>query len=341
MLGRLKELSELSAVSGNEKAVRKYIKEFAKQYTDDIKTDSMGNLYVHKKGNGKKIMLVAHMDEVGMMICQIHDNGFLSFQATNLDPRVVVSKRVEIGEKKIPGIIGSKAIHLQSAAERKRTLAHDELYIDIGANDKKDAQKKVKLGDFVSFTTKFEPFGEGLFKGKALDDRIGCAIVMELMKNDYDCDLYCVFTVQEETGTRGSMVVTENVQPDLALIFEGTTANDMPGCEGHETVTTVGEGPAITFMDGATIVNRKLINALIESAEEANIPYQFRKGINGGTDAGPIHTSGYGCIAGGISVGCRYIHSPVSVGSEKDFENAFKLADYFMKTKKFEKVLEG
>ena len=176
-------------------------------------------------------------------------------------------------------------------------------------------------------------------KAKALDDRVGCAIALELLKNSYDCDFYAVFTVQEELGLRGAQAAVYNVKPEVALILEGTTANDMPEAEGHQHVTKVGAGPAISFMDGGTIVRPKMFEALKRTAEEAGIPFQIRQGTRGGTDAGAIHKALSGCIAGGISVPCRYIHSPNSVASIRDFENAYKLADSFLKTKKFDEVL--
>lgn len=339
MLGRLETLCNLSGPSGNEGPVRRYIREFASKYADETWVDRMGNLYVHKKGNGPRVMVAAHMDEVGMIIWGAMDNGLLIYQQSGIDPRVVVSKRVLVGKDEIPGVIGAKAIHLQSKADREHALAHNELFIDIGAKDKADALRYVKPGDPAVFATRFERYGEENMKSKALDDRVGCAIAMELLKNDYECDFYAAFTVQEEVGIRGGMVAAYNVKPDVALILEGTTANDMPGAEGHEHVTCVGKGPAISFMDGGTIVPEKMFNALKNTAREENIPFQIRQGTRGRTDASEIHKALAGCVAGGISVPCRYIHSPGSIASVKDFENAYKLADAFLRTKKFEEVL--
>lgn len=339
MLGRLETLCNLSGPSGNEGPVRRYIREYAKQYADETWVDRMGNLYVHKKGSGPKVMVAAHMDEVGMLIWGAMDNGLLIYQQGGIDPRVVVSKRVLVGKNEIPGVIGAKAIHLQSQADREHALDHTELFIDIGAKDKADALKYVKPGEGAVFATRFERYGEDRVKSKALDDRVGCAIAMELLKNDYECDFYAAFTVQEEVGIRGAMVTAYNVKPDVALILEGTTANDMPGVESHQHVTRVGSGPALTFMDGGTIVPEKMFNALKKTAREENIPFQLRQGSRGRTDASEIHKALAGCIAGGISVPCRYIHSPNSIASVSDIENAYKLADAFLRTKKFEEVL--
>lgn len=341
MLQRLEELCNLNGVSGDEGRVRAYIKEAVKPYATDVKTDAMGNLYVHKAGKGPRIMACAHMDEVGMMVRGILDNGLIAYAQTGLDARVVVSKRVVIGKDAVPGIIGAKAIHLQSREEFERALKHKDLYIDIGAKDKADAEKYVKLGDYISFVTEFSRFGDGLMKAKALDDRCGCAMLIELLKNDYECDFTAVFTVQEEVGLRGAKVAAYNTNPELALILEGTTANDMPKSEGHEYVTRVGYGPAISVMDGGTMVLPRMFNALRATAKKENIPFQLRKGARGGTDAGAIHKSLAGVVCGGISVPCRYIHSPESVASVSDFENAFRLAHSFLKNRTFEEVLKN
>ncbi|MBQ3552125.1 MAG: M42 family metallopeptidase [Clostridia bacterium] len=339
MFGRLKELTELNGVSGNEGEVRKYIREYVKQYADEVWTDSMGNLFAHKKANGRKIMICGHMDEVGMMVTRIRDDGLISYAAAGIDPRVVVGKRVAVGKDKVMGVIGSKAIHLQSRSEFESSYKHSQLFIDIGAKDKADALKYVNIGDYITFTTKYEEFGDGLIKAKALDDRIGCCMVMEMLKNSYDCDLYAVFTVQEELGLRGARSAAFAVEPELALILEGTTANDMAEVQGHQWVTRVGKGVAITFMDRGTITRPAMFDELKNCALENNVIWQIRQGNSGGTDAGRIHLTKGGCVTGGISVPCRYIHSAVSVAAKSDIENMYKLVDSFLKEKRFEKVL--
>lgn len=339
MLERLKALSNLNGVSGNESAVRAYLKPLVEPYADEVFTDAVGNLYAHKRGNGPRVMLAAHMDEVGMIVKGISEKGTLTFDQCGIDPRVLVSKRVAIGKDKVPGVIGAKAIHLQKPDERTRVLSVEELYIDIGANDKADAEKSVKPGDYIAFTTECASFGKGLIKGKALDDRVGCAILTELIKNDYACDLWVVFTVQEELGLRGAGVAATRVKPDVALIFEGTTANDVALVPSHKTVTTVGAGAAISMMDGGTIVPERMMRALIGTAKSHIIPWQMRKGTAGGNDAGAIHKSMAGVVCGGLSVPCRYIHSPVSVAAESDVLAVYRLADTFLKEKCFEEVL--
>ncbi len=339
MLLRLEELTNLYGVSGDESRVRAYIKPIAAQYADEIWVDNMGNLFAHKKGNGRRIMVCAHMDEVGMIVRGIRDDGLISYSGPEIEPRVAVSKRVVVGHDNVPGVIGSKAIHLQTKEEFESVFKHDILYVDIGAKDKCDAEKYVKIGDYICFDTKFEQFGEGMIKAKALDDRAGCAILLEMLKQDYDCDFYAAFTVQEEVGLRGARVASYEVEPELTLVFEGTAANDMPDALSHQSVTKVGFGPAISIMDLATVSLPRMINALRETGDKNDIPYQMRKGARGGTDAGAIHKACAGSVTGGLSVPCRYIHSPISVCSVDDFINTYRLADAFIKEKKFEEVL--
>ena len=336
----LRELSELRGVSGDEGAVRRFIREKVTPLCDEVFTDTMGNLYARRKKEGAPVVaLAAHMDEVGMMIRKIRDDGELEYDCMGLDPRVMPGRRVVVGKDAVPGVIGAKAVHLQSDEEYESAFPHKDLTIDIGAKDKDDAEKYVKVGDYACFTAKFEELGEGCFTGKALDDRVGCAVVMALLTQDYDCDLYAAFTVQEEAGLRGANLVADHVSPDLVLNFEGTTANDMPDAKGHETVTTVGKGPAVTFMDRGTIVDAGLFDALRETAKAHGIPFQLRKGTNGRTDIGRIHTDLGGCRAGGISLPCRYIHSAQSVASWEDMKNMILLADAFLKDGKVSEVL--
>lgn len=337
----IKELSQLRGVCGDEGAVRRFIKEKVTPLCDCVFTDTMGNLYARKKKEGAPVIaLTAHMDEVGMLIKKIRDDGELEYDPAGLDPRVMPGRRVYVGRDAVPGVIGAKPIHLQSDSEYEASIPHKELTIDIGAKNKEDAEKYVSIGDYACFTTCFEELGDGLFTGKALDDRVGCAVLMTLLTQDYDCDLYAAFTVQEEAGLRGANLVADHVKPAIVLNFEGTTANDMPGAKSHETVTTVGCGPALTFMDGGTIADVKLFDALRQTAKEHGIPFQLRKGTNGRTDMGRVYTDLGGCRAGGISLPCRYIHSAQSVASWQDLRNMILLANAFLSDRKYREVLE-
>ena len=349
MLGLIKSLSALSnlcGVSGDEGAVRRYIKELVAPLADEVFTDTMGNLYAHKKADGggenaPVVAICAHMDEVGMLITKILDNGELKYDYAGLDPRIMPGRRVYVGHDRVCGVIGSKAIHLQTDEEFEHSFKHKELTIDIGAKDKADAEKYVSVGDYACFATEFTELGEGFVSGKALDDRVGCAILLELLKGEYDCELYAVFTVQEECGLRGASVVGNRIKPDVALILEGTTANDMPEVKGHQSVTRVGAGPALTFMDRGVMVRPKMLDALRSAAAEAGVEYQLRQGTKGGTDIDMIHKAVGGCVGGGVSVPCRYIHSASSVAKESDIEGAYRLVHAFLSSKKYMEVLEN
>ena len=343
----LRTLCDIYGISGDEGRVRKKIKEYIAPYVDEMFTDYMGNLIVTKKCrdksviNTKRVLLSAHMDEVGMLVRGITEDGSLAIDCRSIDPRVLISKRVVVGSDFVPGVIGAKAIHQQSNEEFEHALRYNQIYVDIGATGRKDAEKYVSVGDPICFTTKFSDFGEGLMKGKALDDRIGCTIVMQLLKNDYACDIYAAFTVQEECGLRGAIIAANRIKPHVNLNFEGTTANDIPGSEGHQLVTKLGEGPALTFMDRTSIISEKMTAALKSSAEKAGARWQIRRGSAGGNDMGVIHMAAAGCICGGISVPCRYIHSPCSVASWSDVENAYAIGDAFLAGNKFDEVTEN
>jgi endoglucanase len=330
----LRDLTEKVGVSGNEEQIREYIKDKIKDYCDDIKIDVMGNLIAYKKSNkrnSKNVIISAHMDEVGFMVTKITDKGFLKFKSVGgIDDRILLSKKVVIGNEKIKGVIGLKAIHLQNEEERKKPVKISDMYIDIGASSKEEAKKKINLGDYGTFLSNYVEFGDRLVKAKALDDRVGCSIIIELLKNTYPCNIYACFTVQEEVGLRGAMTAAYGIDADLALILECTTSCDVPDVGEHESVTTIGEGPAISIIDRATYSDKRLNNYIKEQAENKRISYQYKRGIFGGNDAGKIHLSKTGIPSCSISVPCRYIHSPISVMSIKDYDNTFKLAQAFL-----------
>lgn len=335
MVELLRRLTEANGVSGNEDEVRDIIKEEILPSVDKVYIDGIGNLIGYKKGkakDAKRIMLCAHMDEVGFIITSIGDNGMLKFKPVGgIDPRVLVSKRVLIGKDRIPGVLGIKAIHLQEPSERVNAVKVDQMYIDIGVKSKEEAEKLVKLGDYAIFDSHMVEFGDNKIKAKALDDRVGCLALIEALKGEYDHDIYACFTVQEEVGLRGAGVAGYHVQPDIALIVEGTTCSDVSGVDEHMFSTVLGAGPAITIMDGSSISNKDLVEALKDVAEEKNIPYQLKKGTTGGNDAGSIHTSKAGVATCVVSVPCRYIHSPSSVMDMDDFKNTIELVKEFVK----------
>ncbi len=320
----LSELAALPGVSGDEGAVRSYIKEKMAAHCDRMEIDSMGNLLAFKKGRkggGKTLMLCAHMDEVGLIVSRITEEGFLKFKTVGgIDPRVLVSKGVLVGKEAQPGVIGRRAIHLMTAEERKKAPTEKELYIDIGARNKKEAEKRAQVGDYVVFDSGFVPFGEGLVKSKALDDRVGCAILLELAGEECDHDLCFAFTVQEEVGLRGARLCARRVQPDLCLVLEGTTCSDIPDTAENMISTRLGGGGALSFVDGSTSYDRELMAKIFALAKEKGVKVQAKQTATGGNDAGAIHVTAGGIRTAVISVPARYIHSPASVISLSDYE---------------------
>lgn len=335
----LKELCALRGVAGCEGPVREFVMERAKKCADEVKVDRMGNVIAVKRAKANPetaatVLLDAHMDEVGMIIIGVNDNGLLSYATVGgIDPRVIVSKRVFVGEDAVPGVIGAKAIHLQTPEDRERVLLHKDLYIDIGAKDKAAAEKLVKPGDYVSFDSDWVEFGEGFVKSRALDDRVGCSTMLRALENEYPVNLVCSFAVQEECGLRGARVVRFNADCDLAIALEGTTANDLGMTDEHLKVCVPGKGVAISFMDRASIGNVKLFEALKKTAAENKIPWQVKKYIAGGNDAGALQTAKGPIPTCVLSVPCRYIHSPASVAKLSDVDAQFALVDAFLKSR--------
>jgi len=331
----LKTLTEANGVSGNEKKIREIILNEIQGYCDDITVDSIGNVIAFKKGkenNNKKVMLSAHMDEVGLIVTGITDSGFIKFEPVGgIDARILISKKVVIGDKNISGAIGIKAVHLQEPEERKNAVKVKNMYIDIGAKNKEDAEKRVSLGDYIAFDSPYVEFGNNMVKAKALDDRVGCVILIELLKENYVYDFYACFTVQEEVGLRGAKVAAYTVQPDIALVIEGTTCSDVPGAEEYQYATKIGEGPAVSIMDRASYSNKELAMMLYEVGKKNNIKVQFKQTTFGGNDAGVIHLTGIGVPTAAISVPCRYIHSPVSVMKLDDYHGCMQIVKLFLK----------
>ncbi|NLO81834.1 MAG: M42 family metallopeptidase [Clostridiales bacterium] len=330
----LKQLTETAGVSGDEGRVRKLITERISPLVDNVQTDRMGNLIAYKKGkkSDKKIMLCAHMDEIGLIVTGIQEEGMLKFKTIGgIDPRILVSKRVLVGEKGCPGVLGIKAIHLQEVEERQSAVKVKQMYIDIGAASREEAAQAVSLGDYAVFDSRYIEFGENKVKAKALDDRAGCAILVELMKQEYDYDIYACFSVQEEVGLRGAEVLGYGLNPDIAIVVEGTTCSDVPDVDQHQYTTEMGKGPAITIMDGSSYANKELVEMLVKTAYREGISFQFKKGTTGGNDAGRLHLAREGIKTATVSVPCRYIHSPASVMDLDDYSNTIRLLSCFLK----------
>lgn len=334
MLDLLKQLCSLNGVSGDEGEVRDFLRAQAQPYADSIRTDALGNLIVFKKGaksSGNHLLLAAHMDEVGVIVTHVTDEGFLKFGFVGgVDRRVAIGKPVVLGRDKVPGIISLKAIHLTEKSELKKVPKTDKLYIDIGASGREAAMKLAPPGTYGCFVSQPEEFGGGFFKARAIDDRIGCAIMLELLKEELPLDVTFAFTAQEEVGTRGAFGAAFSVTPSVALVLETTTAADLPGVDDHRRVCAPGKGPVISYMDGATIYDRDLFDDLRRLAESSGILWQTKEYIAGGNDARTIQRTKQGVRVAAMSAATRYLHAPSSVGSIADFENMLKLARLFL-----------
>ena len=324
----LKTLCLLNGTSGDEKSVRDYIINEIKDYCD-YSIDALGSIIAYKKGKkapAKKVSFNAHMDEVGFIITGITDEGYLRFSTVGgIDSRVCHDRVVIVGKNAVKGVIGDKAYHLLESDERDKCPQIDKLLIDIGAESRKEAETLVSLGDFAYFSSDYTEFGDGCIKAKALDDRIGCMLLIELIKSELEYDTYFCFNVQEEVGLRGSTCTSFAVQSDISVILEATTAADLDGVSGEKRVCVLGEGPVISFMDRRTVYDRELYSLAMETAKNNGIPAQTKTAVAGGNDAGAIQTSGKGSRVLAISVPARYIHSASSVVKLEDVENTRKL----------------
>ena len=334
MIDTLKTLCALPGVSSFEDEVRDYIRNRVAPYADSLRVDAMGNLIVFKKGaksTGNKLMLCAHMDEVGLIVRDITDEGYLKFSCVGgIDRRVLLGKQVMVGTNKVPGIIGLKAIHMTTPEERKKVPPLTDYYIDIGAADQEQAQKLVELGDCCVFAGDVVEFGSGMLKAKAIDDRVGCAVLVKLLEEELPMDCTFVFTVQEEVGTRGAFGAAFSVTPEIAVVFEGTTAADNPALEEHTQVCWPGRGPVLSWMDGSAVYDRGLFELLRGLAEANRVPWQMKHYLSGGTDAGAIQRTKAGVRVTGISAAVRYLHAPSSVASISDMEHMLTLARLFV-----------
>ncbi|MEJ2734723.1 MAG: M42 family metallopeptidase [Anaerolineae bacterium] len=329
----LEELSNAFGPSGCEHEVRHILARALRDTVDDLQTDALGNLIAYKRGTGPeprlRVMVDAHTDEVGMMITRIEKNGLLGFRAVGgIDDRLLMAKGIVVGDKRLPGIITAPPIHLTKPDQRKKVIKIDQLVIDIGASSDDEARRLVKIGDYATFDTRFQVLDQGglrTVKGKAFDDRIGCAVAVALAEADYAIDLYLSFSTQEEVGLRGARVAAFRIEPDVAFALEGTICDDTPKEADVSPTTEMGKGPAISVMDRSFIADRRLVRLLVDTAQANDIPYQFKQPGMGSTDAGVIHLSKTGVPSVALSVPSRYIHGPVSMASLNDFDHAVAL----------------
>lgn len=329
----LEKLSNACGVAGREDEVRDLMKKFLEPYVDEVREDRLGNVIGIKEGKKKapKVMLAAHMDEIGLLVKTISEKGFLWFaKVGGIDDRILLAQKVIVYTEKGPlhGIIGSKPPHIQKEEERKKAITYDKLFIDVGAKNREEARKMgVRIGDPVGFDIKFAEVGKDIVIGKAFDDRIGCAVmveaVMRLKKNK--CTVYAVGTVQEEVGLRGATTAAFGIHPDVGIAIDVTVAGDVPGVKEVEAPIKMGKGPSLTVADRGLITHPKVLRLLIDTAEENEIPHQLETGLPGSTDAARISLSREGVPSGVISIPTRYIHSPTALLNLRDAENTAKL----------------
>ena len=334
ILALLEALCAKPGVSGWEDDVRAYLQEQLSPYVDEMRVDPMGNLIVFKRGEKRceqSVLLAAHMDEVGMIVRHITEDGYLKFDFVGgVDRRVVLGRKVLVGPKGIPGIIGLKATHLTEKDARTAIPKTEALYLDIGAKTRAEAEGMVSLGHRVAFPPDWALYGDGFLRAKAIDDRIGCAVLCKLFQEPLPIDCTAAFTVQEEVGTRGAFSAAFSAKPDVALVVEGTTAADLPGVSPDKQVCAPGRGVVIPFMDGGAIYDRDLFALLTKVAEEKKIPWQTKEYISGGTDARTIQRSRAGVQTAGIAAAVRYLHGPSSVAATADFDGLYQLAYGFL-----------
>lgn len=334
----IKELSLAFGPTGFEDEVRELIYAHIKDLADEIKCDKMGNMCAIIKGcapeeNKKKIMVSAHMDEVGFMINDIDKDGYLKLSTVGgIDNRVIAGKRVTFksyeGDTKIDGIVCVKAIHHKSRDERDKVTTLDRMYADIGSANKEETEGLLAVGDYAVFDSAFVTFGsnEQYIKSKALDDRMGCAAMVEIMRGireegiTPENDLIFAFTVREETGLSGAGVTAHRYMPDYSIVLECTAVADIPATPDWKKVAKLGEGGAISLVDRSTIYPQDFIDLAMNTANEKNIKAQIKKYVSGGNDAGHIHKSGKGVKTLAISAPTRYLHSPACVAHFDDYE---------------------
>jgi len=311
--------------SGRENRVAEVVTQMIKDKVDEISSDAMGNLIAVKKGSGKKIMLAAHMDEIGLIITTIDDKGFLRFGTVGgVLPLISLGQRV-VFENGLTGVVW-----YEESIESMKDAKIDKMYIDVGAKTREQARELVEIGDMAVFEGR--PVEQnGLIISKALDDRVGCAILAELARRcpATDNEIYYVFTTQEEVGLRGARTAAYAIRPDLAIAIDVTRTGDTP--KSKPGAVSLGEGPAIKVKDNSVIAHPRIRERLVDCARENGIPFQFEVVDKGGTDAGSIHITAGGIPSGGVSIPTRFIHSASEIVDIKDVENAARLLEAFIK----------
>lgn len=334
----LKQLTEAIGVSGAEKEVRLLIRDLIADYVDEWLVDAMGNLVAIRRGTGQydmRVLIDAHMDEVGLLITDIDSGGMLKFtNVGGFDDRALLGKVVQVGPDKITGVIGARAIHLLKSSEYSRVVKMDAMRVDIGAKSKEAASAKVKVGDYAAFVTEYEELdSDRTAIGKAFDNRAGCAALIELLRGErYPFDLVAAFTVQEEVGLRGARVAAFNARADAALVLECTPAYDLPNERDVSPNVAMGKGVSVYIMDSRTIQDPRFVAHIMATGDAQGIPYQVRQPGGGGTNTGAIQRAGAGIPAATLAVPGRYAHTPTMMISLDDYNNIVRLADATLRT---------
>lgn len=327
----LQQLTEVVGVAGDEKEVRLLLRDLIADHVDEWRVDTMGNLLAVKRGTGDsdlRVLVDAHMDEVGLLITEIDNDGTLKFETVGgLADQALLGKTVQVGAKKYQGVIGARPIHLVKSTQYNNVVSHDSMRIDIGATKKANAANKVKVGDRATFLTNYQESGS-MAMGKALDNRAGCAALVELLRRDpYPFDLHAAFTVQEEVGLRGAQVAAYATKPNVALVLECTPAYDLPSKRDISPNVRLGKGPSLYVMDSRTIQDPRFVRHIMRTAENQGIPFQVRQPGGGGTNAGAIQRMHGGVVTATMATPARYIHAPMAMINLEDFNNVVRLAD--------------
>ncbi len=324
----LKKICTARGISGDEGSVREIIINEIKDFADEYYTDNLGNLIVFKKGKKrpvKKLMISAHMDEVGLIVTDVTGDGYLRFdEVGGIDRRVLPGRRV-VFSNGVSGVIGVKPIHLCTSDERNAIPKYGSMFIDIGAESREDALTHISLGACACFEPLYEDNGFTI-KSKAIDDRAGCFMMIKMLRTELEYDMYFTFAVQEEVGLNGAKTAAYSVNPDFAIVLESTTAADVPGVAEAKQVCNVGDGAVIGYMDRRTIYDRGMINGAVRLSEEKGIKLQFKRAVAGGNDAGVIHQSRSGVRTLAISLPCRYLHAQQSLIAKSDIDDVYNLA---------------
>ncbi|MFC2171521.1 M42 family metallopeptidase, partial [Acidobacteriota bacterium] len=331
-----KELTETPGISGQEDRIRRLTMKHLKPLVDEIKIDPMGSIIARKKGTARsplKVMVAAHMDQIGFIVSFIEDTGFLRISPVGgFDPRTLIAQRVFVhGKKDLLGVLGIKPVHVLSEEEKKKPIQIGDLFVDLGM-EKKEIDKVVSVGDMVTLEREFAEMNGSTVCARALDDRLGVYVMIEALKRLKKCqvDVYAVASVQEEVGLRGALTAAFGIEPDIGLAIDVTIACDVPGTKPHEIVTKLGSGVAIKIMDSASISNRKFVDHLVKTAKANKIPYQMEILPRGGTDAGAIERARQGLPVATLSIPLRYVHTVVEMAHTDDIEATIKLTQKYL-----------